>query len=131
MAIESILNMTDSLNIYSGILTPEFSKLVWIELHQKLGETHAFTIHLLPNTDDVIQRIHYRENDVIKSISANITQSSSVDTEIVAKNKLLKFLDVTMILNFYYNELEGFSYLPKLLLETDSNKIVTVGKREE
>ena len=30
----------------------------------------------------------------------------------MAKNKLLKFLDFTTTLNFYYNELEGFSYLP-------------------
>ena len=113
--LNPFLNMTDSLNISFGnpYLTPEFSNSFELN-YIKNWEKHTLSLSTYyRNTDDVIQRIRYREGDVMKSTSANITQSSSVGAEIVAKNKLLKFLDVTTTLNFYYNELEGFSYQPK------------------
>ena len=112
--LNPFMNMTDSLNISFGnpYLSPEYSNSFELN-YIKTWEKHTLSVSTYyRNTDDVIQRIRYREGDVMKSTSANITQSSSAGAEIVAKNKLLKFLDFTTTLNFYYNELEGFSYLP-------------------
>ena len=67
----------------------------------------------------------YLSPEYSNSFELNITQSSSAGAEIVAKNKLLKFLDFTTTLNFYYNELEGFSYLP-----ADADAPVT-GERDD
>lgn len=113
--LNPFMNMTDSLNISYGnpYLDPEFSnsfELNYIKNWEK--HTLSFSAYYR-NTDNVIQRIRYREGQVMKSTSANITQSSSTGAEVVAKNKLLSFLDVTTTLNLYYNKLDGFSYTPE------------------
>lgn len=73
--------MTDSLNISFGnpYLSPEYSNSFELN-YIKTWEKHTLSVSTYyRNTDDVIQRIRYREGDVMKSTSANITQSSSAE----------------------------------------------------
>lgn len=113
--LNPFVNMTDSLNISYGnpYLDPEFSNSFEVN-YIKNWEKHTLLLSAYyRNTSDVIQRIRYREDDVMKSTSANITQSSSSGAEIVAKNKFFNFLDITTTMNLYYNKLDGFSYTPE------------------
>ena len=113
--LNPFVNMTDSLNISYGnpYLDPEFSNSFEVN-YIKNWEKHTLSLSAYyRNTDDVIQRIRYREGDVMKSTSANITRSSSTGAEIVAKNKFFNFLDITTTMNLYYNKLDGFSYTPE------------------
>ncbi len=113
--LNPFVNMTDSLNISYGnpYLDPEFSNSFEVN-YIKNWEKHTLSLSAYyRNTDDVIQRIRYREGDVMKSTSANITRSSSTGAEIVAKNKFFSFLDITTTMNLYYNKLDGFSYTPE------------------
>ena len=97
--LNPFMDMTDSLNISFGnpYLSPEYSNSFELN-YIKTWEKHTLSVSTYyRNTDNVIQRIRYREGDVMKSTSANITQSSSAGAQIVAKNKLLKFLSLIHI----------------------------------
>ena len=62
-------------------------------------------------TDDVIQRIRYREGDIMYSTSENVTKSQSAGLEIVGKNRLSSMIDLTTTVNLFYYKLDDFSFL--------------------
>lgn len=77
-------------------------------------------------TDEVIQRISYRGNDnVMYSTYENVAQSQSAGMELVAKNKLFRFLDLTSTVNLFYYKLDGFSFRP------NGSESVITGENDE
>ena len=113
--LNPFMNITDSTNISFGnpYLTPQFSNSMELN-YIKNWEAHMISVSAYyRNTNDVIQRISYLEQDIMKSTFENVAKTQSAGTEIVAKNQLLKILDLTTTVNLYYNKLDGFTYLPE------------------
>ncbi|WP_321479940.1 TonB-dependent receptor domain-containing protein [uncultured Bacteroides sp.] len=113
--LNPFMNLTDSTNISFGnpYLVPEYSNSVELN-YIKNWTNHTLSASLYyRSTDNVIQHISYRENDIMKRTYENVAKSQSAGTELILKNNLFRFLDLTTTLNFYYNKLDGFTYLPK------------------
>lgn len=110
--LNSFKNITDSTNISYGNpeLQPQYSNAY------ELNYIKNWTDHTLSlsgyyrTTDDVIQRIRYREGNVMYSTDRNVTQSQSAGLEIVAKNKLTRAIDLTTTVNLFYYKLDGFGF---------------------
>ena len=62
-------------------------------------------------TDDVIERISYNEEKVIYTTHENVAKEQSAGLEIIGKNKLFKFLDLTTTVNLFYYKLDAFKYI--------------------
>ena len=112
--LNPFVNLTDSTNISYGnpLLLPQYSNSLELN-YIKNWENHTLSASLYyRNTDNVIQRISYRDGDIMKSTFENIAKTQSAGTELILKNNLCRMIDLTSTLNFYYNKLDGFSYLP-------------------
>jgi len=112
--LNPFVNLTDSTNISYGnpLLLPQYSNSLELN-YIKNWENHTLSASLYyRNTDNVIQRISYRDGDIMKSTFENIAKTQSAGTELILKNNLFRMIDLTSTLNFYYNKLDGFSYLP-------------------
>lgn len=113
--LNPFMNITDSTNISYGnpYLDPQYSNSMELN-YIKNWDAHTLSISAYyRNTDDVIQRISYRENNVLKTTYENVAKTQSAGTEIVAKNNLFTVLDLTTTLNLYYSKLDGFEYFPQ------------------
>lgn len=105
-------NISDSKNIQSGNpnLTPEYSNAIELN-YIKTWQRHILSLSAyFRNTTDVIQRIAYLDNDVMYNTHSNIAKTISSGAELVIKNNIGKFLNLTTTLNLYYYYLEGFDY---------------------
>ncbi len=125
--LNSFINITDSTNISFGnpYLTPQYSNAFEFN-YIKNWEDHMLSLSgYYRTTEDVIQRISYLEKNVMKSTFENIAETQSAGLEVVGKNKLFNFLDLTTTLNLFYYKLDGFSYLPEAAKEP------VIGKPEE
>lgn len=112
--VNPFMNITDSTNISFGNphLTPQYSNAMELN-YIKNWEAHTLSVSVYyRNTNDVIQRISYLEDNIMKTTYENVTKTQAAGTELVAKNHLFKILDLTTTVNLYYNKLDGFSYLP-------------------
>lgn len=112
--LNPFMNLTDSTNISFGnpYLTPQYSNSMELN-YIKNWDAHMLSVSAYyRNTNDVIQRISYLEEDVMKSTFENVAKTQSAGTEIVAKNRLFSILDLTTTVNLYYNKLDGFVYHP-------------------
>lgn len=112
--LNPFLNITDSTNISFGnpYLTPQYSNSLELN-YIKNWDNHTVSVSLYyRNTDDVIQRISYIEDQVMKSTFENVAKTQSAGAEFVVKNNFGRVLDLTTTVNLYYNKLDGFSYLP-------------------
>lgn len=106
-------NISDSKNIRFGNpnLDPEYSNSFELNYIKTLGKHSVSVSGYFRNTDNVIQRISYLYSDIMYNTSDNITSSVSSGTEIVLKNSIAKFLNITTTVNIYYYHLNGFDYL--------------------
>ncbi len=112
--LNPFLNITDSTNISFGnpYLTPQYSNSLELN-YIKNWDNHTLSVSLYyRNTDDVIQRISYIEDQVMKSTFENVAKTQSAGAELVAKNNFARILDLTTTVNLYYSKLDGFSYMP-------------------
>ncbi len=111
--LNSFMNITDSTNISYGNpeLQPQFSNAYELN-YIKNWENHTLSLSgYFRSTDDVIQRIRYREGNIMYSTDRNVTQSQSAGLEIVAKNKLTRAIDLTTTVNLFYYKLDGFNFM--------------------
>ena len=107
-------NVMDSTNISYGnpYLTPQYSNSLELNYIRNWAEHTLSTSLYYRNTNNVIQRINYLENNIMMSTYENVAKTESAGAEFIVKNNLWKRLDLTSSLNFYYNKLDAFSYLP-------------------
>lgn len=113
--LNPFMNISDSTNISFGnpYLDPQYSNSAELN-YIKNWEAHTLSISAYyRNTNDVIQRISYLEDNIMKSTYENVAKTQSAGTELVLKNHLFQILDLTSTVNLYYNKLDGFSYLPE------------------
>lgn len=110
--LNSFRNVTDSTNITYGNpnLDPEFSNSMELN-YIKNWEAHMLSVSLYyRNTDGVIQQVRYLDGQTMYNTYENITKSQRAGAEIVGKNRLFSFLNLTSTLNLYYYKLDGFTY---------------------
>lgn len=111
--LNSFKNITDSTNISYGNpeLEPQYSNAYELN-YIKNWEDHTLSLSgYYRTTDDVIQRIRYREGNIMYSTDRNVTQSQSAGLEIVAKNKLARTIDLTTTVNLFYYKLDAFNFM--------------------
>lgn len=125
--LNSFMNITDSTNISFGNprLSPQYSNAFELNYIKNWG-VHILSVSAYyRNTNDVIQRIRFLEDDIMKTTYENVAKSQSAGVEIVGKNNLFRILDLTTTVNLFYSKLDGFSYLPAGQTEP------VIGKPEE
>jgi outer membrane receptor protein involved in Fe transport len=113
--INSFKNITDSTNISFGNpdLLPEYSNSFELN-YIKNWKNHILSFSgYYRSTDNIVQRITYLDENIMKSTFDNIAGTSSAGTEFVLKNKFARFADLTTTVNLFYNKLDGFSYTPE------------------
>lgn len=112
--LNSFVNITDSTNISFGNpkLSPQYSNAFELN-YIKNWENHMLSFSgYYRTTDDVIQQIRYLDGNIMKSTYENIARNQSAGVELVGKNKLFKFLDLTTTVNLFYYKLDGFTFYP-------------------
>lgn len=110
--LNSFANISDSANISFGnpLLDPEFSNSFEFN-YIKNWEKHMLSASLYyRSTSDVIQRVSYLEGNTLYSTYDNATDSRRAGMELVGKNRLFDFLDLTTTVNMYYYKINGFDY---------------------
>ena len=122
-------NISDSTNIQFGnpYLMPEYSNAVEVN-YIKTWDKHIFSLSgYFRNTDSIMQRISFTDtlNNQMYSTFTNISQSVSTGTELVLKNRLWKFLNLTTTVNLFYYYLKGWEYTPN---STDFPNVGTMGR---
>ena len=111
--LNSFRNISDSTNISYGNpeLTPEYSNAYELN-YIKNWDKHTLSMSAYyRTTDDVIERISYNEEKVIYTTHENVAKEQSAGLEIIGKNKLFKFLDLTTTVNLFYYKLDAFKYI--------------------
>lgn len=112
--LNPFINITDSTNISYGnpYLTPQYSNSIELN-YIKNWDNHTLSASLFyRNTNDVIQRINYLEDNIMKTTFENIAKTQAAGTELILKNRLFKTLDITTTMSLYYSKLDGFTYTP-------------------
>ena len=106
-------NISDSTNISFGNpgLTPEYSNAYELN-YIKNWENHTLSVSgYYRTTEDVMERISYNVGNVIFTTTENVASTQSAGLEIVGKNRLFKFLDLTTTVNLFYYKLDDFKYI--------------------
>lgn len=122
--LNPFVNVTDSTNISYGnpYLDAEFSNAFELN-YIKNWESHLLSVSAYyRSTSDVIQRISYLEEEIMKSTFENVAKSQAAGVEFVLKNNFARILDLTTTVNLYYNKLDGFTYFPAGVTEPVTGK---------
>ncbi|OIP83609.1 MAG: hypothetical protein AUK44_04700 [Porphyromonadaceae bacterium CG2_30_38_12] len=62
-------------------------------------------------TDNVMQQVQFfNANNVMESTTMNVSKSHNMGLELIAKNRIMKVINLTSTLNLYYNKLDSSSY---------------------
>lgn len=128
--INAFRNMADSTNIEFGnpLLMPEISSSVELN-YLKMWDNHAITTSLFYRfADNVIERVRYLDdNDVMNTTFENVARRQQAGVEIVAKNKIAKWLNLTTTVNGFYAAMDDVYYdvngdkTPELLYSAQSD----------
>jgi len=110
--INPFRDYSDSTNITYGNpnLAPEYSSSLEFN-YLKTWENHSISTSAYYRfTDNVIEDVRFVNNGVMESTYLNIAKKENTGVEIVAKNRLLKVLNLTSSLNLYYNKMDATIY---------------------
>ena len=119
--INSFRDMSDSTNISFGnpLLNPEISSAVELN-YLKTWDNHAISAGLYYRfSDNAIERVRYLDDDVMFSTFENVSRRQSAGLELVAKNKVTKWLNLTTTVNCYYAAMDSVFYDTNLDGELD------------
>ena len=119
--INSFRDMSDSTNISFGnpLLDPEISSAVELN-YLKTWDNHAISAGLYYRfSDNAIERVRYLDDNVMYSTFENVSRRQSAGLEVVAKNKVTKWLNLTTTVNCYYAAMDSVFYDTNLDGELD------------
>lgn len=105
-------DFSDSTSISFGNpdLKPQYSSSVELN-YLKTWDFHSISASVYYKyTDNVIQRVSYRNNNVMENTFINISRQQSAGLELVAKNQLWKRLNLTTSINLYYEKMDSADY---------------------
>lgn len=111
--LNAFRNMSDSTNIEFGnpLLRPEISSAIELN-YIKTWDNHALSASLYYRySDNVIERVRYLdENNVMNTTFENISRRQSAGLELVSKNKITKWFNLTTTVNGYYSAMDNVYY---------------------
>lgn len=123
--LNSFKNTSDASMVSMGNpeLTPEFSNSFSFNYLRTWTQHSLLLSAYYRPTSDVMQHISYRnaEDGLIYMTHMNVTKSVSSGLELVLKNKLFKWLDLTTTANAYYYDIDGFEF------DIDGQKVTADG----
>ncbi|MCF0191587.1 MAG: TonB-dependent receptor [Marinilabiliaceae bacterium] len=130
-------NISDALNIRFGNpeLTPEYTnafELNYIKMWES-GQTLSFSAYLRMS-EDVMDNISFSQGNVLFNTTANVTDRTSSGLELIGKNRIAQWFELTTTLNLYYQKIEAYRYEPKrswLVAMTGSESINGVIEGDE
>ena len=127
-SINPTRDVSDSTSISFGNpdLLPEITSAFELN-YLKTWDNHSLSGSVYHRfTDDVIQDVRFMNNGILENTSMNVTKSNNTGLELVAKNRVLKVVNLTSSLNLYYNQLEAAKYISIY----DSNVITDIPAQE-
>lgn len=106
-------NFSDSTNITYGNpdLLPQYSSSLELNYIKTWGVQTLSASLFYHNTDNVIQNVRFLHNGVMESTFLNVANSQNTGLELISKNRLFRFLDLTSTLNLYYSKLDSSTYV--------------------
>ncbi|MDR1543971.1 MAG: TonB-dependent receptor [Prevotellaceae bacterium] len=110
--LNAFKNITDSTNISFGnpYLNPEYSNALELN-YIKMWKNHTISFSgYFRNTENVMQRISYLQDNLMYSTQNNVAKSISTGAEFVVKNSFWKMLNLTTTLNLYYYQIDAWKY---------------------
>lgn len=111
--INPFKNFSDSTNITYGNpnLAPQYSSSLELN-YIKTWEAQTLSASLYyHNTDNVVQNVRFLHNGVMESTYLNVSKSQNTGLELISKNRLFRFLDLTSTVNLYYSKLDSSTYV--------------------
>lgn len=135
--LNPVRRVTDAHNIRFGNpeLTPEYTnafELNYIKMWES-GQTLSFSAYYRA-TSDVMDRITFTQGDVRYDTQANVSDRKSAGSELVGKNRISTWFELTTTLNMFYQKIEAYRYAPDknwLALMTGSTETTTVVEGDE
>lgn len=114
--VNSFRDYSDSTNISYGnpALTPEFASVMELNYLKNWSNHSVSSTIYYRFTDDVMQRVSFMRDGVMESTFMNLTKKRDVGVELVAKNRLFKFLNLTSSVNLYRSALDSATYVHPL-----------------
>ncbi len=110
--LNPFLQISDSSNISFGNpeLEPEYTSALEMN-YIKNWEKHTLSASVYYRmTDNLRQRISYLQGNTVYTTYDNVTQSRRAGMELVGKNRLFDWLDLTSTVNLYYYKVDGYTY---------------------
>jgi len=111
-SLNPFTDISDSTNIRFGNpdLAPEYANAFELNAIRVLDNhtLSASAYHRMASS--VIQEIRYLDNGIIYQTPDNVTSSTSSGLELIAKDRLTKWLETTSTVNVYHTHLNGFTY---------------------
>jgi len=111
--INPFRNYSDSTNITYGNpnLAPQYSTALELNYIKTWGAQTLSTSIYTHFTDNVVQSVHFLQNGVMQSTYLNVSKSQNTGLELISKNRVLRFMDLTTTLNLYYSKLDSSTYV--------------------
>ena len=105
-------NFSDSTNISYGNpnLAPQYSSSLELNYVKTWGAQMLSTSVYYHNTDNVIQNVHFLDGKTLESTYLNVASAENTGLELISKNSLFRFLNLTTTVNVYYSKLDSASF---------------------
>lgn len=108
-------HISDAYNIRFGNpeLTPEYTnafELNYIKMWES-GQTVSFSAYYRA-TGDVMDFISFTQGNIRYNTQANVSDRKSLGSELVGKNRISTWLELTTTLNLFYQKIEAYKYAP-------------------
>ena len=110
--INSFRDYSDATTISYGnpALLPEFASAFELN-YVKNWDNHTLSASAYYRfTDDVIQNVRFMRNSIMESTFMNLTKQQNTGLELVSKNRLFKFVNLTTSVNLYHARLNEATY---------------------
>ncbi len=105
-------NFSDSTNISYGNpnLAPQYSSSLELNYVKTWGAQMLSTSVYYHNTDNVIQNVHFLDGKTLESTYLNVASAQNTGLELISKNSLFRFLNLTTTVNVYYSKLDSATF---------------------
>ena len=111
--INPFKNFSDSTNISYGNpnLAPQYSSSLELNYVKSWDAQTLSTSVYYHSTDNVIQNVRFLNGKTLESTYLNVSNARNTGLELISKNRLFKFLNLTSTFNLYYSKLDSASFI--------------------
>lgn len=110
--INPFKNFSDSTNISYGNpnLAPQYSSSLELNYVKSWDAQTLSTSVYYHSTDNVIQNVRFLNGKTLESTYLNVSNARNTGLELISKNRLFKFLNLTSTFNLYYSQLDSATF---------------------